>query len=388
MRLIGTFETEKEAYAFYSFLQKEQIQNIYESFTDAATGKKQYRCWIFDEDDFQEASDWLDQFRKNPNDPRFQQADLATATPPTPRYEEVTKEEHQKWRTTPIRRPPPRFRLTLTHLILLLCVFLFTLDDIQERFIASEKGPLALNFTFTPVEQNLLFDYTSTFQCLYKVIAQYPLTDIKETKDIPPDTIVAIKQAEAIPSWRGIYPFFLSVKSQGWDSASANVSLFDQIRQGQVWRLFTPCLLHQDFLHILFNMAWLWFLGKQIEDRIRWWKMGILILIIGIISNVAQYFMSGPYFLGFSGVVVGMAGFIWMRQRKASWEGYPLSRGTLLFLLLFVVSMAALQMVSFTLNALSILEVRPTIANTAHIVGGITGLILGRFSFFGRGRVT
>ena len=101
---------------------------------------------------------------------------------------------------------------------------------------------------------------------------------------------------------------------------------FEKIRQGEVWRLFTPCLLHFDFLHILFNMAWLWILGKQIEERIHWKKLGLLILIVGIVSNTAQYLVSGPSFLGFSGIVVGMAGFIWMRQRNAPWEGYPLSR--------------------------------------------------------------
>ena len=40
MRLIGTFDTEKQAYTFYSFLLKEGVQNIYESYTDLNRKKK------------------------------------------------------------------------------------------------------------------------------------------------------------------------------------------------------------------------------------------------------------------------------------------------------------------------------------------------------------
>ena len=83
------------------------------------------------------------------------------------------------------------------------------------------------------------------------------------------------------------------------------------------------------FYTFFFNMAWLWYLGRQIEQRAGSVRMLLMILVVGIIANVAQYLMSGPYFLGFSGVVVGMVGFIWVRQRVAPWEGYPLPRGVL-----------------------------------------------------------
>jgi GlpG protein len=96
--------------------------------------------------------------------------------------------------------------------------------------------------------------------------------------------------------------------------------------------------------------------------------------------------VSGPSFLGFSGVIVGMAGFIWMRQHCAPWEGYPLSRATLLFLLFFILAMAALGFLTFALNMFSILEISPIVANTAHIIGGVSGIFLGRLSFFARGK--
>jgi GlpG protein len=94
--------------------------------------------------------------------------------------------------------------------------------------------------------------------------------------------------------------------------------------------------------------------------------------------------MSGPYFLGFSGIVVGMAGFIWVRQKIAPWEGYPLQRNTALFLLLFVLAMFGLEVVTFILQMMSVIKIAPNIANTAHIVGGLAGMLLGKLSFFGR----
>ncbi len=167
--------------------------------------------------------------------------------------------------------------------------------------------------------------------------------------------------------------------------ATLDGPLFTKIREGEVWRLFTPCLLHAGILHILFNMAWAWLLIKQVEQRLSKWKTLILILLIGIVANFAQYFVSGPYFLGFSGVVVGLVGFIWVRQKIAPWEGYPLQKSTFLFILIFVIAMFALEIFSLVSAAITAKEISANIANTAHIIGGITGALFGRLPFFSRG---
>ena len=74
-------------------------------------------------------------------------------------------------------------------------------------------------------------------------------------------------------------------------------TLFGKIRQGEVWRLFTPVLLHGGILHLLFNMAWVWMFGRLIEQRLGSFKYLFLSIIVGVISNVAQYLMSGPRIL-------------------------------------------------------------------------------------------
>jgi GlpG protein len=275
--------------------------------------------------------------------------------------------------------------MVLTQCVISLCVFLFLWNDFQEAEMLQAQGAIALQIAFTPVQQALLFDYPASFKPIEELLANYSLKDFKEIKDLPAGAKALLEQAENTPSWKGIYPFFQSEKKQGWEKAK-QVPLFEKIRQGQVWRLFTPCLLHRDFLHILFNMAWAWILGKQIEERVRRWKILLLIAVIGVVSNTVQYLISGPYFLGYSGVVVGLAGFIWMRQKMAPWEGYPLSKGTILFLLFFVLAMFILELLTFGLQLFSVVNLSANIANAAHIVGGLCGIALGRLSFFSRSK--
>jgi GlpG protein len=385
MRLIGTFNTEKEAYTLYSFLLKEGVQNVYEPFEDPDQHKKRYRIWVFDEDDLDRASDWLKQFQDNPNAPLFQnvQIPLVAITPPP----DVAAKQDEELRLPdpPLRMRRKRFQLPLLQAIIAICVFLFFWNDLQESEVVEEKGALALQIGFTPLQQALIYDYPNAFQAIDELIATYPIKTFKEVKDLPPDAQALFAKAEQAPSWKGLYSFFQDIRQEGWEKAK-QVPLFEKIQEGEIWRLFTPCLLHRDFLHILFNMAWAWILGKQVEERVRRWKIVLLILIIGTISNTAQYLVGGPYFLGYSGVVVGLAGFIWIRQRLAPWEGYPLARGTALFLFFFVLAMCALELLTLGLHALSIVNLSANIANTAHIVGGLSGLLLGRLTFFARSK--
>ena len=92
MRLIGSLKTEQEAYAFYSFLLKEGIQSIYEPFTEETSKQKQYRIWIYEEDDLEMASESLEQYRQSPNDPKFQSLDAPTTPAPSPpNYSEISE---------------------------------------------------------------------------------------------------------------------------------------------------------------------------------------------------------------------------------------------------------------------------------------------------------
>lgn len=191
-----------------------------------------------------------------------------------------------------------------------------------------------------------------------------------------------MQQINHTPFWQGAYSLLLKGGVKAVEKGFIQYPMFEKIKEGQVWRLFTPCLLHGDIFHLFFNMLWLIVLGKQIEQRIKAWPYVLFILIIGVLSNTVQYLMSGPNFIGFSGILCGMLAFIWVRQKRAAWEGYQIDRLTFLFMLIFIISMAFIQLLSFFLEKSMDLALSPNIANMAHLTGGLTGYLLGKLNFF------
>lgn len=363
MRLIGSIPNEKDAHAFHAFLLQAGIANTCEP------DNKGFRIWVQDEDNFETAAELLEEFRRDPNDPKFERTEHPFIPP------KIEKEAAEP----DIPKPKSPFAYFVTYLNLIACVLLFLWNGLEEAEIVQMNGTLAMQISMSPIEQKLLFDYPAPFQLIDQLIQKYPMQSLKELKELPQGAQALYNQAEAMPTWKGIVDAYL----HGWDYVR-QIPMFEKIRQGEVWRLFTPVLLHGNILHILFNMAWLWILGKQIEERISKWKMLLLILLLGIIPNVAQYLMSGPYFLGYSGIAVGMVGFIWMRQKVAPWEGYPLQKGIVIFLLVFVIGMFALGLVTTALQLFTSKSLPYNIANTAHIAGGLVGMALGKWNFFAR----
>ncbi len=83
-------------------------------------------------------------------------------------------------------------------------------------------------------------------------------------------------------------------------------------------------------------MIWLWVLGRPIEQRIGFSRTLVLTLSSRDRIQYAPIFDERPPLSRLFGIVMGLAGFIWMREKVAPWEGYPLNRATVLFLLLFI----------------------------------------------------
>jgi GlpG protein len=136
-----------------------------------------------------------------------------------------------------------------------------------------------------------------------------------------------------------------------------------EIREGQVWRLLTPILIHLGPLHLILNMLWLHNLGGMLERRFGFWQLALLVLVIAAASNFGQYVASSPNFGGMSGVVYGLLGYIWMRAKFDPASGLYLPQST-------VVMMVIWYFLCFT-------PVLPHIANTAHTVGFGLGIAWG-----------
>jgi GlpG protein len=94
-------------------------------------------------------------------------------------------------------------------------------------------------------------------------------------------------------------------------------SLFATLAQGEIWRLFTPALLHFGTTHLMFNLVAVAIFGRSIERGAGPAVFTALIVTIAVVSNVAQFVTSGyPLFGGLSGVAYGLFGFVAVRSRQ------------------------------------------------------------------------
>jgi len=110
------------------------------------------------------------------------------------------------------------------------------------------------------------------------------------------------------------------------------------LRAWQLWRLFTPSLIHFSVLHILFNLWWLVDLGTAIERRQRSWLLAVMVLVLAAGSNSLQYVLgSSPAFGGMSGVVYGLFAYIWLRGRLDPSSGYVVSGQSVYWMIGFYV---------------------------------------------------
>ncbi|GLS28150.1 rhomboid family intramembrane serine protease [Marinibactrum halimedae] len=141
------------------------------------------------------------------------------------------------------------------------------------------------------------------------------------------------------------------------------------LSQFEVWRLVSPAFLHFGALHYLSNSVWIWVFGARLEAKFGSLAMGSALLFLMLISNMAQYWWSGPsLFGGLSGVVYGLLGFILVYQRVVEEPAVKVPNVLAMFMLLWLV----LGMVGGI-----DLFIEGSIANGAHLGGLLAGVALG-----------
>jgi membrane associated rhomboid family serine protease len=115
--------------------------------------------------------------------------------------------------------------------------------------------------------------------------------------------------------------------------------LFADILGGEVWRIVTPMFLHLGILHLLFNMMWLWDLGRLVEIIKGSVFLGVFVLLTGALSNATQYVITAsPAFGGMSGVVYALLGYVWMQGKFNPRFGFELHQATVIMMLIWYVA--------------------------------------------------
>jgi GlpG protein len=115
-------------------------------------------------------------------------------------------------------------------------------------------------------------------------------------------------------------------------------------------------------------MIWFFQLGRMIEALRGTVRLAIFILLIAVLSCVAQAIAPSawggtPRFGGMSGVVYGLFGYAWMKSIFDTQPGFYLGQSTVIIMLgwLFLCMTPAI----------------PNVANVAHVVGLIAGIATG-----------
>jgi GlpG protein len=157
--------------------------------------------------------------------------------------------------------------------------------------------------------------------------------------------------------WFAISPFLI-------DGGYIRYSTAEQVlRSGEWWRWVTPIFVHMGVVHLLFNLLWLKDLGSLVEQRIGAGRFLVLILLLAVLPNLAEFLSSGPRFGGMSGVVYGLFGFVWIRGKLDPASGFFLDPTT-----------SAIVMAWFFLCWFGVI---PNVANIVHSVGLGLGMLAG-----------
>jgi len=141
------------------------------------------------------------------------------------------------------------------------------------------------------------------------------------------------------------------------------------VEHGQWWRFITPMFIHFSWLHIVFNLLWVWEIGRKIEFTNSAVVLFVAVIASSLAANVTQYLLSGPsLFGGMSGVVFGLLGHSLIWSRLVPWKDLGLPSGIYIFMLVYLV-------VGFT-GVIDLLGLG-SLANGAHLGGLIGGFATG-----------
>ena len=153
-------------------------------------------------------------------------------------------------------------------------------------------------------------------------------------------------------------------------------SLVEAVMGGQVWRPLSPAFLHFGWMHLIFNMLWLWYFGRQVEALQGSGRMLLIVLTAGIGANLAQYAAGTVLFGGMSGVDFALLGYVWLMSRRAPHSGFFVPQMLVVFMLGWMV---------FTMTDMAGAVGFGNVANEAHLGGLVVGLALGWY-YSGRAR--
>lgn len=310
MRLIGQLDSADDARLFSQYLFSRNIPST----IDEDDG--QWDIWIVEEDQVDVAKEELESFRLNPQDEKYKAGAIAG--------QKVLKETKKQQRQQAARQVNMRRQWEPVHI---------------------SQCPVTMLLIGVSV--------------LVGLLSSNAVLDVGAKKETGPIPVLRFLDFEEF--WRN-------------PTSTLTEAALYSLNTQEPWRYITPIFIHYGFLHILFNLMWMKDLGPMIESKTNAFLYLFVVLIIALVSNMAEFVIGldptdkvsvirGANFGGMSGVVFGLFGFIWLRGKFDAASGMYIPPRLLVFLGIF-------QLICF-------LGILGPIANWAHVFGFITGALIG-----------
>lgn len=143
------------------------------------------------------------------------------------------------------------------------------------------------------------------------------------------------------------------------------------LREGHVWQLLTYAFLHIDIMHLLFNMLFLYWFGREIETT--WGSRRFLTFYLAAAVFAGLCFIGVDYVIGRQlSWCIGASGAI-MAVVMAYALYWP--NRIILFMLFFPMRIRTFVLITIAIEIYSFLHARNGVANMAHLGGLAFGFI-------------
>lgn len=321
MRQLATLPSADAARTLADYLLTLRIDTKLEQQPDG------WALWVRDEDQVSRARQELEEFNRNPHDPRY------TASS----REAEALRRHKASEEKAYHRRQDRFNRRMSS--------------------AAARGPWTIALIVA--------------SALITVLCDSGGPELSQALSIAPYRIVQVPLNPSQPVSEEGGAYALRLHSPG----------LEPILHGEIWRLVTPIFMHVTILHLVFNMCWLYTLGGAIERQRGALRYVSLVLVLAVLSNLTQYFFGHPTwdgstlrlvrqpnFAGMSGVVYGLFGYIWMKARFQPELGLGMHPSTVTFMMLWFF-LCMTPWIRFLIGS--------GVANGGHAGGLIAGMLIG-----------
>lgn len=261
MRRIGSMPRERDARRFAAYLVTRGIDSHAEQDADSWT------IWVRDETRIDEARSELEAFLANPNDPRYEGVEQ--------KAESIRREAEQQ------RKEAQKNVIEVRG---------------QWKATTAQYGPLTATLIGLSILATLIGGFGKADQGIGGTVN-------RQLAFVSPEDYQAGNPGEGVRVGAG--------------------NPLASLLKGEFWRMITPIFIHLSPIHLAFNMIMFFQFGRLVESLRGTAWFALMVLIIAVVSNVAQAtapdtlpaaLRGSPFFGGMSGVVYGLFGYAWLKS--------------------------------------------------------------------------